>query len=62
MFGKLLMEDKIMLDSNYTMEDIEKFVNDYKEVIRSQQPKAWMFKIPIIGIELQSKVFLKMQK
>ncbi|MBR5370492.1 MAG: hypothetical protein IK137_04235 [Bacilli bacterium] len=49
------------MNSNYTMEDIEKFINDYNE---SQMliPDDMMLNIPIFGRRMYQKAVLEDQK
>lgn len=46
---------------NYTLEDIEQFLIDYKENQRLE-PKDWMVRVPIFGTKMYEKAVLEKNK
>ena len=49
------------MNNNYTMEDIEKFLVDYRNV-QGVKPKDAMISIPLIGNKIYEKAFLENKK
>jgi hypothetical protein len=49
-------------EKNYTMVDIENFINDYKKMSSCLQPKTWMTTMPIIGRKFLERSLLENQK
>ena len=49
------------MNTNYTMEDIGKFIEDYKEA-QGAKPSNWMNAIPFVGRETYERAALEDQK
>ena len=43
-----------MENHNYTMDDIEKFIKDYR-LSQQSKPKDWMLSLPIVGKKCMKK-------
>ena len=47
-----------MANHNYTMDDIGKFIEDYK-LSQQLKPKDWMLSLPIVGKKMYEKAYLE---
>lgn len=50
-----------MENYNYTMDDIEKFIKDYR-LSQQAKPKDWMLSLPIVGKKMYEKAYLEEAK
>ncbi len=50
-----------MENHNYTMDDIEKFIKDYK-LSQQSKSKDWMLSLPIVGKRMYEKAYLEETK
>lgn len=49
------------MGNNYTLEDIAKFISDYKESL-GIKPKDWMVGVPIVGRKMYQHALFEQQK